>query len=116
MLHISHAYRTISTEAAQVIAGIEQLHLSGIRRVAVTNIQKSRGNAEEFQDLEIVRLASLSAAGQPAVFTNCVNTTQCMLRHECFIFTDSSRMFINENEVAVGSAFVCFEREQETHY
>ena len=46
----------------------------------------------------------------------CQHRSAGSLLYDCVIYTEVSRMFVTDNETVVGSAFVCSESGQETHF
>ena len=57
ILRITRAYRTISTDAALILAGIEPLYLSAILKDRLINVEKGRELMTSRPDSEIELLA-----------------------------------------------------------
>ncbi|KAJ4445414.1 hypothetical protein ANN_07219 [Periplaneta americana] len=113
VLQITKAYRTISTDAALVIAGIAPLHITAIGQSELTD----RKNGTEVisrllqQEIEIEKKTHFLSRGHPHEYPHFVNQTTCNRRHEFHVYTDGSRTQRGNGEELVGCAFVVYSRD-----
>ena len=84
-LLICKGYRTRSTDAALVIAGIPPLYLSGLYSAGVSDIKRKRKN--NFQNCTFDYTMPFLAAGHPAVQYDNLNIKYCDNVHTVLIIS-----------------------------
>ena len=114
LLRIIRAFRTISTEAALIIAGIEPLYLTALLKAQLINIKKGRELFMENSHIEMEEPATALSVGHPSIFPNIVIDELCENNHCYHIYTDGSLTYNVNGEVAqVGCAFVVYQNDIE---
>ena len=69
VLRIARAYCTVSTDAAQIVTGIEPLYLIGLFRARLINIKKGCEHLDQIPTCEMEQKAHFLTSGHPSVST-----------------------------------------------
>ncbi|KAJ4443463.1 hypothetical protein ANN_05132 [Periplaneta americana] len=113
ILRITKAYRTTSTDAALVIAGIPPLFLTAMAKAEISNVKRNGIFIEQESYLEVEKRSHFQLTGHPKDFHRASNT--CTDRHEYNIYTDGSRLQKENDVTLVGCAFVTYYNTTEVH-
>ena len=115
ILRIIRSYRTISTDAALVIAGIAPLYLTATVKAELYQSKKNGTLSRDTIHFEVEKKAHFLAVGSPWNHINFVFQTTCISRHDVDIYTDGSRIPKEEGPDLVGCAFVVYCNNLEIH-
>ncbi|KAJ4443296.1 hypothetical protein ANN_04964 [Periplaneta americana] len=113
ILRITKAYRTTSTDAALVIAGIPPLFLTAMAKAEISNVKRNGIFIEQESYLEVEKRSHFQLTVHPKDFHRASNT--CTDRHEYNIYTDGSRLQKENDVTLVGCAFVTYYNTTEVH-
>lgn len=114
LLRIIRGYRTISTEAAQVVAGIEPLFLTCELRASISNLKRGRRIPEYVSSFQLQETVNLTKLGHPALHQMYFKDSCEIGNHHYSVFTDGSRTEDPASGVIkVGCAFVVYEHSSE---
>ena len=109
VLRIIKAYRTISTDAALVNAGMEPLFLTALAKAELALLRKDCGTSQ----ILVVKPAYFLMTGHPAYYYDSVDSTNCVQSHKVEIYTDGSKIIKGNCVHQVGCGFVAFSEEAE---
>lgn len=111
-----YAHRTVSTDAALVIAGIIPLHLSGLQAAGISDIKRNRKSDFENIRFDCHHPVSFLTAGHPGTHHEHLVTEDCDQNHTYKIYTDGSRFNDGEEGASVGCAYVVYCENKEISF
>lgn len=114
VLKVVRGYRTISTDAALMIAGITPLFLTAKAKAKITDIKKGREPIVLPPNCKVEEIGKYLDFGHPGIFQNIVQLDLCNNDHQYDIFSDGSRTEDRQiHHSSVGCAFVVYQRNSE---
>ncbi|KAJ4445692.1 hypothetical protein ANN_12377, partial [Periplaneta americana] len=116
ILRITQAFRTISTDAALIIAGIAPLYLTAIARTELLSYKQGKLFLDEGVQYEIEQRANFLSLGHPRNHLHPVVNSRCLCKHDVYIYTDGSRTQGEDGKSFVGCAFTAFNNGTEIFY
>lgn len=114
LLRIIRGYRTTSTAASQIVAGIEPLFLTGLYKANLSNMKQGRKSPQYISHLQLEVPVHPLSAGHPSLHIPGFNEICTVKFHRYSIYTDGSRLEEQPDRTAkVGCAFVVYREHTE---